>query len=92
MTAIYINRYGDEIKFSEINKNEIHLSGFNSEYMRYSFNINEGEKIINMIDPSGGPYIHVGANLKYYFEDKKDRIVESITIDINKIIFKIKDL
>jgi hypothetical protein len=44
----------------------------------------------DMIDPSGGPYISVGANLKHYFNDKKDMIVESISLDQSGAVFKIK--
>jgi hypothetical protein len=45
---------------------------------------------IDMIDPSGGPYITVGSNLRMFFGDKVDRIVERIKIGENKITFKIK--
>lgn len=47
-------------------------------------------KTIDMIDPSGGPYITRGSNLKYFFEDGIDRIVEKIKIDEDRITFKIK--
>jgi hypothetical protein len=45
---------------------------------------------IDMIDPSGGPYITVGSNLRMFFGDKVDRIVERIKIGEDKITFKIK--
>ena len=45
---------------------------------------------IDMIDPSGGPYITVGSNLRSFFGDKIDRVVERIKIGENKITFKIK--
>lgn len=86
--ALYNNRYGDTIVFSEINENEIHMSGFNMEWMRCGRNGDNTSNII-MIDPSGGPYLVIGSNLKRYFEDDKDRFIKLITIDIDKIIFKI---
>jgi hypothetical protein len=45
---------------------------------------------INMIDPSGGPYINVGMDMGYIHENFKDMIVEDI-IDVNggyKLIIK----
>jgi hypothetical protein len=45
---------------------------------------------IDMVDPSGGPYITVGSNLKYFFGDKIDRIVEKIKVGTDKITFKVK--
>jgi hypothetical protein len=44
-----------------------------------------------MVDPSGGPYITVGMNLKEFFgRDYEDLIIESIKIGKNGIKFKIK--
>jgi len=45
---------------------------------------------IDMVDPSGGPYITVGSNLKLFFKDEIDRIVKEIKIGENKITFTIK--
>ena len=45
---------------------------------------------IDMVDPSGGPYITVGSNLKSFFGDKIDRVVEKIRVGKDKITFKIK--
>jgi hypothetical protein len=47
-------------------------------------------KTIDMVDPSGGPYLTVGSNLKYFFNDKVDRIVDKIKIGEDKITFKLK--
>ena len=43
-----------------------------------------------MVDPSGGPYLSVGTNLKYYFETKENMVIKSITFDKNEIIFQLK--
>lgn len=32
--ATYINRYGDEIKFTELSEKEVEMSGYNSEWLR----------------------------------------------------------
>jgi hypothetical protein len=45
---------------------------------------------IDMIDPSGGPYITVGSNLRSFFGDKIDCVVEKIKIGKDKITFKVK--
>ena len=86
MKVSYYNRYGDNIIFEQI-ENEIHMSGFSLDYMRTSTD-NNGN--ITMIDPAGGPYLNIGTNLGLYFNDKKSRIIESIEIKENKVIFKIK--
>ena len=44
----------------------------------------------DMVDPSGGPYLAVGTNLKYYFGVKQDIIIESIHPEKDHILFKIK--
>lgn len=44
----------------------------------------------DMVDPSGGPYLSVGTNLKYYFGVKENMIIKSITFDKNEIIFQLK--
>ena len=46
---------------------------------------------IDMVDPSGGPYLTRGANLKQFFgRDYQDLIIESIEIKKKSIKFKIK--
>jgi len=152
MKATYLNRYGDNVLFEEF-ENEVHMSGFNLEWMRYGWEnvyteaynkyVEDVSKLeepdtnlliddpdqnglrkctleefkefvhewyedrvnplskyrslivsdhndINMVDPSGGPYITKGTNIGRYFSDKKDRIVKSIKIEPDKVIFKIK--
>lgn len=150
MKATYNNRYGDTIIFEEL-QNEVHMSGFNLEWMRYGYDDDYSEAYelyllhckaleepdynfliddpdqnrirvmtyqefanalrdsrvvkdplykywryvrtdynnINMVDPSGGPYIHIGADIGVYFGDKKKRILNSIQILKDKVIFKI---
>jgi len=46
---------------------------------------------IDMVDPSGGPYLSRGTNLKEFFgKDYEDLIIESIKISKGNIKFKIK--
>jgi hypothetical protein len=47
---------------------------------------------IDMVDPSGGPYINVGMNLGRYFDDNTPREVQEIKFasNNNKIILTIK--
>ena len=44
---------------------------------------------INMVDPSGGPYLTVGSNLKLFFGDTIDRIIKKIKVGEDKITFTI---
>ena len=153
MKTSYINRYGDNIIFEQVDDSTVHMSGFNMEWMRAAYNndyseayemyknycftledpdytylvedVNENKirimhypefvdamdhaihdknhsfnklwafvttdySSIYMIDPAGGPYITVGTNLGLYFNDKKPRIIENISIKENKVIFNIK--
>ena len=71
----YNNRYGDDIVFTELNENEIHMHGF--DYYRYGN---------DFIDPSGGPFIRVGIDIGRYFGDGKERKVKSINIVEGKIL------
>ena len=46
---------------------------------------------IDMVDPSGGPYISRGMNLKEFFgKDYEDLIIKSIKTETDKIIFEIQ--
>jgi hypothetical protein len=62
----------------------------NALYKLFGKYIYSDMNTIDMIDPSGGPYITVGSNLRSFFGDKIDRVVERIKIGENKITFKIK--
>ena len=44
-----------------------------------------------MVDPSGGPYISLGDNLKTFFgKDYQDLIITEIKLDKNKVTFTTK--
>ncbi len=152
MKTTYYNRYGDNIIFNTVDENEIHMSGYNPEWLRIGYEndyskaydayrhhcneltepdnlllvedvsanklremtlhefkealhsenpgnrnpFSEYRKLvhstdkIHMVDPSGGPYIAKNTNLGLYFNDKKQRIVDTIEVQENKVIFKTK--
>jgi hypothetical protein len=60
-------------------KDKIHNSKFEL-LKKYQSLVYSDTSTYNMVDPSGGPYVAVGGNLKYYFEAKKDMIIESIDV------------
>jgi hypothetical protein len=77
------------MEFKEFKK-EVH--NYNNEAMRpYSQLVYSDTDTIDMVDPSGGPYLVVGSNLKMFFrKDYEDLIIKEIKTEIDKIIFTIK--
>ena len=59
--VIYRNRYGDQIQFEHIN-NQVIMTG--GKWFRYGI---ADDDSINMVDPSGGPYIELGDNLNEFW-------------------------
>mgnify|MGYP000160600997 FL=1 len=57
----YTNRYNDVFTFEYNEKGNIQWSG-NFKYCRFGFNDNPND--ITMVDPSGGPYISLGMDMK----------------------------
>ena len=93
MKVKYFNRYGDEIIFEQ-EGDTIIMSGYESDWMRYgladdSDGCSKAEEIINMIDPSGGPYLTIGSDLSLFWDDKQPRVIKSIKIFDKHIEFKI---
>ena len=70
-------------------KNEVH--NYKDEAMRpYSQLVYSDRDTIEMVDPSGGPYLTIGTNLKSFFgKDYENLIIESIEIKKDKIKFKV---
>ena len=90
----YLNRYRDKIIFEHIGDEVIMTGG---QWLRYGFS-NE-DNSINMIDPSGGPYIEIKDNLNDFWPrgTYQDLFIESIRlVDSNDnekgttVIFKLK--
>ena len=57
----YTNRYGDSFVFTLLKDGNIQWEG-NFEYCRYGWP-NDSVDIINMVDPSGGPYLTEGMKI-----------------------------
>jgi hypothetical protein len=64
----YTNRYGDTFTFELNERGNIQWSG-NFEYCRFGYNDNPND--ITMVDPSGGPYIPLGMDMKLFGFDGK---------------------
>lgn len=86
MKTSYFNRSGDEITFERTEDNKVIMTGYNPDYMRY---VMHGD--YKMVDPSGGPYLQVGTNLKYYFDVKEDMVISDIMFNKGHIVFILKD-
>jgi hypothetical protein len=62
----------------------------NALYQLFGKYIYSDKDTIDMVDPSGGPYLTVGTNLKSFFgKDYENLIIESIKIGKSKIKFKV---
>jgi hypothetical protein len=62
----------------------------NTLYQLFGKYIYSDKDTIDMVDPSGGPYLTVGTNLKSFFgKDYENLIIESIEIGKSKIKFKV---
>lgn len=87
--AEYINRYGDVFTFTKQEDGNVLWEG-NFEYHRIGFTENPDD--INMVDPSGGPYIKAGQMLSHVvFDDEFNVIVESFEPVENGYLIKTKE-
>lgn len=59
------------------------------QYMQYSKFIKPDTSCVQMVDPSGGPYISLGFDIGRYLEDGKERRVKAITIEEKKVVFNV---
>ena len=66
--ANYTNRYGDTFTFELNERGNIQWSG-DFEYHRFGYDDNPND--ITMVDPSGGPYIPLGMDMKLFGFDGK---------------------
>ena len=64
----YTNRYGDVFTFEQLENGNIQWSG-NFEYVRFGFK--DDPNVVTMVDPSGGPYIAEGMDMKLFGFDGK---------------------
>jgi len=85
MKATYYNRDGDTIIFEKTNNKTVTMSGF-----RY-YRVGSAKDNINFIDPAGGPFIQIGADVGRYFEGQPKMIVSSIVNDGPKTLLMITE-
>ena len=90
----YLNRYRDKIIFEHIGDEVIMTGG---TWFRYG--LSNEDNSINMVDPSGGPYIQIEDNLKEFWPKGKyqDLLIESISFkdgdesdNSSTVVFKLK--
>lgn len=87
--AKYTNRYGYVFTFTKQEDGNVLWEG-NFEYHRTGFANNSDN--INMVDPSGGPYITAGQMLSHViFDNEFNIIVESFESVDNGYIIKCKE-
>lgn len=87
MKIVYVNRHGDKIQFED-KEYTVEMTGYSDLGMRYGFV--DDPNVINMVDPSGGPYLTLGSDLRLFFGDKKARIIKAINIFPNLVEFIIE--
>ena len=73
-SQLYKNRYGDEFTFTPTEDGNILWEG-NFEYNRLGFS-NDEPRTINMVDPSGGPFIAKGMKSSLIHEDVQGKFVK----------------
>jgi hypothetical protein len=63
----------------------------NALYKLFGKYIYSDKDTIEMVDPSGGPYLSLGTNLGTFFgKDYEDLVIESIKLGKKNIKFKVK--
>lgn len=87
MKIEFKNRYGCNIYFEKLDNNTVVMSGYESDMLRYSWS-EDGYKAI---DPSGGPFIQTGDNLKMYFNVDEDMFISDIIFNKGHVVFILKD-
>jgi hypothetical protein len=81
----FANQVYESFKYSD------HIHQNENRFYEFTKYVSTDRSIINMIDPSGGPYISLGTNIGRYFDGKIGKqIVEKIELTDGKIIFTTK--
>jgi len=87
MKITFKNRYGTEIRLEKIDDNTVIMEGYDNTMIRYSWSDN-----YKSIDPSGGPFIQTGDNLKYYFDTNQNMFVNDLKYNGNQIVFIVDEI
>jgi hypothetical protein len=85
MKVEYINRYKDIYEFTQEDEQTIRWEGPFS-YCRYSIS---KDKVVSMIDPSGGPYISVGNTLRFVAPEFEKLKVTALEMNDGHVIIKV---
>ena len=88
MKVEFKNRYGCDICLEKIDDNTVIMTGYDNGMLRYVWS-EDGYKAI---DPSGGPYIQTGDNLKHYFNTEKDMFINDLNHTGKQITFFIDEI
>ena len=87
----FINRYGNEILFIKEGDTFEMKGGY---YYRYLFNVDDEGKFLNYdaVDPSGGPFMQTGDNLKHYFNTEQDMFINDLNHTGKQVTFFIDEV
>lgn len=85
MKVEYINRYKDIYEFTQEDEQTIRWEGPFS-YCRFSMN---EDKVVSMIDPSGGPFICLGDEMKYVAPEFDGMVVTALEMNDGHVIIKV---
>ena len=85
MKVEYSNRYRDKYEFIQEDEQTIRWEG-PFKWCRYSMS---EDKVVSMIDPSGGPYISIGTEMKYIAPEFDGMVVTALEMHDGHAIIKV---
>ena len=85
MKVEYSNRYRDKYEFTQEDEQTIRWEG-PFKWCRYSIS---KDKVVSMIDPSGGPYISIGTEMKYIAPEFDGMVVTALEMHDGHAIIKV---
>ena len=87
MKVEYLNRYRDKYEFTQVDEQTIRWEG-PFKWCRYS--VNE-DKVVSMVDPSGGPYISVGNTLRFVAPEFEKLKVTALEMHDGHVTIKVTE-
>lgn len=85
MKVEFLNRYRDKYEFTQVDEQTISWDGPFS-YCRFSMSKDE---VVSMVDPSGGPYIGVGDEMKYIAPEFDGMVVTALEMHDGHVTIKV---
>jgi hypothetical protein len=85
MKIEYINRYDDKYEFTQEDEQTIKWEG-QFKWCRYA---TDQDGKTTMIDPSGGPYITIGCDMKYIAPEFNDFVVSALEMHNGYALIKV---